>query len=116
MTDRRAHSRRTPPMRKSKIQNPKSKIARVLLAPSVPGAQHQSETHGCQWLRQCESAKSRIENRKSNIIIAALLALWFTPPALAADPPRHIYVPLSDLDAVIDRDRGGVMLTKQEYE
>ncbi|MFO1094977.1 MAG: hypothetical protein U0992_16970, partial [Planctomycetaceae bacterium] len=59
--------------------------------------------------------QSKIENRKTKIAAIAMFALCCAAPTLAADPPRRIYVPLSDLDAVIDRDHGGVMLTQQEY-
>src|SRR5688572_2432715 len=56
-------------------------------------------------------------------LIATYIALTAAALAIAQDasraddlPPRHIYVPVDDLDAVIDRDHGGVMLTRAEYD
>ena len=43
-------------------------------------------------------------------------ALAQTASTTADGPPRHVYVPVDDLDAVISRDTGGVMLSREEYE
>jgi hypothetical protein len=49
------------------------------------------------------------------VVAGVNLAVAQPAPRSADAPPRHIYVPVDDLDAVIDRDRGGVMLTRDEY-
>jgi len=34
----------------------------------------------------------------------------------AAEPVRHVYVPVDDLDTILDRDSGGVLLQRAEYD
>ncbi|MBL8852146.1 MAG: hypothetical protein JNG89_20910, partial [Planctomycetaceae bacterium] len=58
-----------------------------------------------------------------SFLTATCIALTGAALAIAQDaarpddaPPRHIYVPVDDLDAVIDRDHGGVMLSRAEYD
>ncbi len=52
-------------------------------------------------------------------LVAALLAAGGTASsqdAAASKPPRRIYVPIEDLDAVLARDRHGVLLPQDEFK
>lgn len=51
------------------------------------------------------------------LVLAGVGSAFAQPaPQTADDRPRHVYVPVDDLDAVINRDNGGVMLSRDEYD